>query len=613
MSTRWIALSWLISFSVAFAWLWPLCMLYDSDSYYHLAIAREYGQHGQLHGLPWARFSVMREGFGDKELLFHWLLAPFAAGPAPLTGAKLVIAALVATSCASVTYFARAALGAAAVYLPGVLLLGALSFDMRMVRLRPELLALPLLLWTIGALGRGRYLLAAALSCVFALSYTAVHALLGLCAGCFLIAFLRERRARFGLVLGPLLGAAAGLCLHPHFPHNVRIFLLQNVSFWRYRASDDIGPEIHALGLARFWAFDWAGLLGVALLALALRRSPAPLAPQLRAAGLFFTFAGCVFALLFASAARFAIYAWPFGLLALAYQARLHGFTLDTHALRGRAQLWLVMTLWALGVAPYSHRVLEHEMDLGGSIWPTFLRQLEAFGRVLPNGARVAAPWTASEDYLYFAPQGRYLNLLDPVFMRSAHPRAYEVQRRLFRAELQDLPPALLGELDSEYLAFNARSLPLLAAQVRGDPRFVRMLDSGHVLYRVEPAASARFVLDLRVADTRSQLEGPSARVYPRAGNAEGFVDGARAGGAERCLWYAPIDALPGGSRWEFASSAASTLFLEERTLLKTPGEKQLVLGRGTRFELPPGSAAKPAIEVCSKHGPSSFYLVRLP
>ncbi|MEO7920088.1 MAG: hypothetical protein ABIT01_11535, partial [Thermoanaerobaculia bacterium] len=49
----------------------------DTDSYYHLAVAREYAAKGFVKGLSWARFSVMGTALGDKEVLFHVLLIPF--------------------------------------------------------------------------------------------------------------------------------------------------------------------------------------------------------------------------------------------------------------------------------------------------------------------------------------------------------------------------------------------------------------------------------------------------------------------------------------------------------------------------------------------------------
>src|SRR2546428_12987339 len=69
--------------------LYLLCarfpVLPDSDSYYHLAAARANPEHGPSYRPDWARFSIIHDGFGDKELLFHALLSPFArlADPTP--------------------------------------------------------------------------------------------------------------------------------------------------------------------------------------------------------------------------------------------------------------------------------------------------------------------------------------------------------------------------------------------------------------------------------------------------------------------------------------------------------------------------------------------------
>src|SRR3954466_8190369 len=81
-------------------------LLYDADSYYHLTVARACWRQGLLHDLPWARFSLMHPGFGDKEFLFHVLLAPFAALPDPLAGGRLALALLDALVLAAVGWLA---------------------------------------------------------------------------------------------------------------------------------------------------------------------------------------------------------------------------------------------------------------------------------------------------------------------------------------------------------------------------------------------------------------------------------------------------------------------------------------------------------------------------
>ncbi len=158
----------MVSASPAFFWVAysPLELLYDGDSYFHLAAARAYAQHGMLHSLPWARFSVMHAGFGDKELLFHLALAPFSGST---EGGKLALALLDATLLTSVVVLAGRALGWRGALWTMLLILASGTLALRAVRLRPELLAVTLLLWFTFQCARERYLAAAAIAALYAL------------------------------------------------------------------------------------------------------------------------------------------------------------------------------------------------------------------------------------------------------------------------------------------------------------------------------------------------------------------------------------------------------------------------------------------------------------
>ncbi|HEY2733559.1 MAG TPA: hypothetical protein VGI70_06220, partial [Polyangiales bacterium] len=526
------------------AWSWPLAMLFDSDSYYHLAVARAYTERGPFSELSWARFSAMQHGFGDKELLFHWLVALLVKVFPPLMAAKVAIAALVASIVSSIALGVVEALGPVGIWLALSLIASSIAFGSRIIRLRPELLSLLLLLASVRALARRRYAWLLPLSAAFALAYTAWQALFAICVLAFLCVLWVSREARFRILIFPLIGIAAGLMLHPQFPHNLRIWYLQNVVFWRYTDSADVGTEILPLGFARFFAWEWPLLFCLPLMAAAMVRTQSSLTPERRETAFIYSAVAIAFGLLFSMSARFVVYALPFGLLALAWQVRLHGFELpERFRARPRApRNAFVFALACTIVLPRTAAALTDVVDRGGCVWPALRRQLEALGRAMPEGAKVAAPWAASDDYIYFAPQGRYLNLLDPLFMRARDPRAYEVQRRLFAAQLIDVPLALRRDLDSDFIAFDVPALPELAAQLASDPRVVPLIAGGHALYRVEPDRDRAFVLSLRVDGSRERLRQGEGMRYPRATElrareVEGFVDSARVAGAGRCLW----------------------------------------------------------------------------
>ena len=111
----------IIAFFLFAHFLFALPSLPDTDSYYHLAVARLYAQNGIVDELPWARFSAMRHGFGDKEILFHVLLMPFARGD----GGRIAIALLNAILAGVITWLAVEAIGAWGAAVAPVLYLAA--------------------------------------------------------------------------------------------------------------------------------------------------------------------------------------------------------------------------------------------------------------------------------------------------------------------------------------------------------------------------------------------------------------------------------------------------------------------------------------------------------
>jgi len=69
---------------------------FDSDTAYHLAVARLTSEHGILHSFPWTPFSWLAEHYADKEFLFHVLLLP-VAGLDPPTASRIAGSLLGAT------------------------------------------------------------------------------------------------------------------------------------------------------------------------------------------------------------------------------------------------------------------------------------------------------------------------------------------------------------------------------------------------------------------------------------------------------------------------------------------------------------------------------------
>jgi hypothetical protein len=648
----------LAAFALAFGgslWLHAGSTLYDTDSYYHLAVARAYHQEGALDRAPGLRFSVLAEGFGDKEWLFHRLLAPLATFGGPeaedaLAGGRLALALLGGLAAAAVAGLAARPLGGWAVLVPFWLVFASTELAWRAVRLRPELLALSLFLAAIWALGVRRPRLLGLVALVFTLSYTAWHALLGLVALAFLAIGWRERRWPWAALAYAALGVGLGLVLHPQFPHNLEVWAVQNLEYFRLRDVLPVGTEIRpnstdvTLMVNLGW---WLGLL-------ALWRSAAPGAAagdEDRRLADVLGLAAAVFGVLYLMMSRFSIYFVPVFTLWVLWELRRRGLRIGAWVRlpgRGRVPLAAALAVCLLVSLPEARRQLaRYRARTGPGPDRVRLADREAFSRALPAGARVAADWGSTSTYLLWAPQGRYLNALDPVFMALPYPERYAALRRVLEGAEPDVPLAVATALASDYLAFSPlKEDRAFQARLPGDPRLEPRYRGYNALYRVRPAAGA-FVLDWRAVPAGTPLPVPAEHsaaawpAYPRladpgARRREGWVDADRIlGGHGDCLalvrdWEeAPgaggAAAEPSGSRtpdrgptrWELAPWGPTTLWLDGEPAARVAGEMRSVLGRGVLLEprLGPGPH-RMTVLTCrassgGEPGRAGFYLVR--
>ncbi|HSG66833.1 MAG TPA: hypothetical protein VLD39_17625, partial [Gammaproteobacteria bacterium] len=224
-------------------------VLYDGDSYFHLAAARLYAE-GIPAGLEWARFSVMREGWGDKEILFHLFLLPFTMLPDPAVGGRLALAGLNAALLTLLSGLGWRTIGRWGLLIGPMTYLLQPDFLNRAFRLRPELLGVTLLIAMIVLAARRSYLGAALVACAWTLGYTAAQVPAGLAL--LWVAWERFERGVWNtrLALAVPGGVALGLLVHPHFPKNLEIWWIQNVRFFEFKSRLDVGEEIFAPGLA---------------------------------------------------------------------------------------------------------------------------------------------------------------------------------------------------------------------------------------------------------------------------------------------------------------------------------------------------------------------------
>ena len=589
-------------------------VLYDTDSYYHLGIGKVYADHGVIDALPWARFSALFDGFGDKEVLFHLLLAPFAAGEFPEIGGRWALAFLNALVVVVMAFVGHRLAGPWGLTAPIWVYLGSFDFLGRLIRLRPETPALLLFIAAALCVGARRYRLLGVVAFLFTLSYTAFHALLGLCGLWFLQAGWMRRNWRPEMVMYPVLGALLALWIHPHFPHNLVIWKIQSLDFFQYKAVLDVGNEIGASPTDEVLRYNlpWLAALGALWLAggrggpmfahfKPARASSLATAKRQETADAL-VLAACVFGVLYLLMLRFSTHFLPLATLAIFAVIGRPNAWMPLPG-RGKVPLALVMAV-ILGAGGWraSHHLAGLSTDL-----PQGTREGEwaAFGKAVPPGAKVAAWWGNAHTYLFWAPQGAYLNVLDPVFMAVPFPEVYAAQRRVFDGEEPDIPRVLVEELDSDFLAASRfHRQPEMLERLRHDPRIRAVYQAHTLLFQVVPYRNEAFVTDWRQVpkgealpvqsgiDTSSWVSYP-LNPDPKIFGLEAYID-ARRISEDRCAALSHDFEVSETElkQWELAPFGPTTLWLDDQLLVSSQATMGAFLGRGLKLavEVEPGS-----------------------
>lgn len=568
-------------------------VLVDTDSYYHLAVARVVAEEGFPGEFSWARFSLLREGFPDKEPLFHLLLAPFAGEDRSTSGGRLALAVLVAILAGVTALTAVELAGAWALLFPAFVAVAALDLSDRLLRLRPELLALLWILLAARSVWRGEDRRVGLWAALFAASYTAFQAFLGLAFAWCAVRWVHQRRFPWALGLYALLGTAAGLLLHPAFPRNLEMWAVVNVHLFGFvKELAAGGAELQPATLAAVASRNLGFWLALAVVYFAHHGAGTP-SPNRALARDVLLSGALAFGVLYVQMWRFGLYFFPLAGLAALAALGSRGLAVGLPPVGGRRlPVGAALGICALVALPGAFGMGRYYLDRSA---PGQGREAEwrAFGDAVPPGARVAAPWGQAQAYFFFAPQASYLNFLDPVLMVFPHPQEAALERSLFRGEEPDVALAVRVGLDSDHLAFSRFAAPSrLRARVSGDPRLVEVYAGYNLLYRIESPPADTFLVDWQVRPAGSSGAGLPPRLYPRAASEEArqleaFVDGARLGGG--CLHFSRRESS--GSAWqaEVAPYGRASLEVDGRQVITLGQGLGAVLGQGAVVELPPG------------------------
>jgi len=459
--------------------------LLGGDAYFHTRAAQQLHEHGVRTELPQAVYSTWREGYSDKDLLFHALLVPFCRDEGELVaGGKRAVVAFDLLVFGALAW-AVASLGLR--FGPLWILLFFSSHFLvvhHLLVLRPHLLAMALLPVEMALVMRGRRVALGGASAAHVLAHSSFVLVPGLPLAHGLACRLRGRPVPVGPLAASLAGIGLASLLHPQLPHNLEVAFDQVVgvarSAWAERPPiphDLFGRELlgmapgELLGAAPAWLPALAGL-GAALAGRPGRRlSVRSLALGLVAAGFlgltllslrFLPFFALVSALLAGSLWTEVAEGWSW--------RELGG--------RGSGPAWAAVVLLAgcLAVGQAGASVL------GAPAKVRRVRSPEVYRPAIEFLAREAAPeeqvyhsfWWAFSWLYHFRPEGRYVVGLDPVFLYRHDP---ELFRRMLEAHRGrgDVYQIVAEDFGARwvFVAVVERTR-LLRARLAGEPRIRR-------------------------------------------------------------------------------------------------------------------------------------------
>ena len=449
--------------------------LFERDGYFHARFAETMPERGLSRAFPWTQLSTWKEGFCDKEVLYHLGMAPFAqVGDEPLRGVQVFSLLLAAGVLLAMVLVLRAH-GAPwpALFAFLALCTGGL-FIARLTMIRSHQLSI--LLQVMGLhllLTPGRWRALALLGFVYAWSYTVPFALLMTALPFAAGRWLWRGGLDWRPVLAAGLGAVAGLVLHPYSPLTLETFftylqvLTQGLSGVQ-AAGVELGNEIYPYPTAVFWdIYPLLTVMGLALLPLALwtRRRVCPETGGAVAASTFW------FAMTLASA-RFAEYSVP--LLCLAWGLMVRDLMADGRPgelLRRHARAGLVIGLLVLAgaVALHARSLLFYSVYRNLNPAFQFRGATQWMARNLaPDAVVVNLDWDDFPELYYDGSRQRFIWGLDPTYsLRADRPLALKLEA--YARGREHVDPGLLRD------RLGAQVMVMRKARIAGRPGLERL------------------------------------------------------------------------------------------------------------------------------------------
>jgi len=190
---------------------------------------------------------------------------------------------------------------------------------------------------------------------------------------------------------------------------------------------------------------------------------------------------------------------------------------------------------------------------------------------------------------MLWAPQGRYLNVLDPVFMSTPFPQQHQVLRDILAGSEPDVPSAVKDVLESDYLLVRTIGAnPVLLERLANDPRCEVLFQGSYVLVRFRSASG------LFVDHGWGGVAGTTTLNRPSSGDGrdlDGYIRGSDFSYQGACMTVetsVPAD-RDGFVRVDLSPRGQTSVWLDRVAVASQNPGVEAVLGRGLQLALEAG------------------------
>jgi hypothetical protein len=470
--------------------------LCGTDPYFHVKLAQIIRQSGPVLDFPWAQWSSWRDGYFDKEVIYHLYISFFVGGDV-LFGAKVANVLLGVGIFTSFMWILLANRMRWAWFWYFILLSSGGYFLFRMNVSRPQVMSVLILLLGLHFLMNERHFIVGLVSLVYSLSYTGHYQFVGLALGYVGVVYLMERRLPWRVFVFALGGMLSGWLVHPNFPHNVAGFWLQNVqviaAHWVPKVNLNMGGELNPMTTRSLLGVNGATLIPLWIaFVLALTKRP-----QVSTRTVYLFAASTLYLIMTLFTKRFAEYWIPVTALfhASFYSQFLGGwepvrklvqFFTERRLLGGLMAVLLFppSAFWALAIAlgkgarDVRFRLLARTggvlvvvglvVGLGGQFVASHLDSFRQVNRCeeptygpsarfirdrIPKGSRILTCDWDDAPYLFFYSHHHYYTVfLDPNFMYAWRPDIWHTWDRLTHAKDPDPLGTLKDTFKADYV-----------------------------------------------------------------------------------------------------------------------------------------------------------------